>query len=277
MKSNNIKLSIFGSTGFIGGNFVRLYPDHIKIKRGNLNPESDDILYFISTVDNYNVFHDLTKDVKVNLELLCKVLENCKSSKITFNFISSWFVYGKNCNLPAHENDSCNPTGFYAITKKCAEDLLISFCKTFGVEYRIIRLCNVLGRGDKGASKRKNAVTWMINLLKENKSIDLYDNGEVVRDFLHVNDVCDAINLICEKGKKNNIYNISSGQPTKIKSLIDLAYQYTNSSSKINFIKQPEFHSIVQNKDFWMENNKLKELGFRQKFPLEQIVKELCD
>ena len=71
-----------------------------------------------------------------------------------------------------------------------------------------------MGKGDKGASSRKNAVTWMIDLLKENKSIDLYDRGEVLRDFLHVNDVCEAINLICEKGK-NDIYNVSSGHPSK--------------------------------------------------------------
>ena len=179
--------------------------------------------------------------------------------------------------MPANENHICNPTGFYSITKKCAEDLLISFCKTFGVKYRIIRLCNVLGKGDKGASAKKNAVTWMINLLKENKSIDLYDKGEVFRDFLHVNDVCDAINLICKKGKKNDIYNIGSGQPTQIKTLIDLAYKYTNSSSIINYIEQPEFHFKVQNKDFWMENNKLKELGFTKKINLEEIVKELCE
>ena len=124
-----MKLSIFGSTGFIGSNFVKLYPDNIKIKRGDLSPQTNDILYLISTVDNYNVFSDLTKDVKVNLELLCQVLDNCKSSQITFNFISSWFVYGQNCTLPASENDICNPKGFYAITKKCAEDLLISFIK----------------------------------------------------------------------------------------------------------------------------------------------------
>ena len=56
-----------------------------------------------------------------------------------------------------------------------------------------------------------------------------------------------------------------------------MAYEFTNSSSKINFINQPEFHSLVQNKDFWMENTKLKELGFVQKFPLEKIVQELCE
>ena len=65
----------------------------------------------------------------------------------------------KTKNLPVNESQPCDPKGFYSITKKCAEDLLISFCNTFGVKYRIIRLCNVMGKGDKGASSKKNAIT----------------------------------------------------------------------------------------------------------------------
>ena len=273
-----MKLSVFGGTGFIGSNFLKLYPGNIKIDRNIFRPESENILYLISTVDNYNIFDDLTKDVKVNLELFCKFLENCKSEKITINFISSWFVYGKvdRLQLPVDESNSCNPTGFYSITKKCAEDLLISYCNTFNVKYRIIRLCNVLGEGDKGTSKKKNAVTWMINQLKENKPINLYNDGLVYRDFLHVDDVCQAINLICNKGKFNEIYNVSSGKPTKIKTIIDLAYKYLNSNSSLNSINPPVFHTNVQSQDFWMKNKKLEELGFKQKISIEEIVKELC-
>ena len=67
-----MQLSIFGLTGFIGSNFLKIYPKHMPIKRDSLNPKTDDILYLISTVDNYNIFDDITKDVKVNLELLCR-------------------------------------------------------------------------------------------------------------------------------------------------------------------------------------------------------------
>ena len=50
------KLSVYGGTGFVGGNFSRMYPDDtIVIPREQREPESDEILYFISTVDNYNV------------------------------------------------------------------------------------------------------------------------------------------------------------------------------------------------------------------------------
>ena len=139
-----MKYSVYGATGFIGSRYCQMFPNEIfPQQRHQRVPLLNEIIYFISTVDNYNVFNDITLDVDTNLRVLCEVLEHCKERDITFNFISSWFVYGET-NLPAKEDYYCNPTGFYSITKKAAEDLLISFCKTFGTKYRILRLCNVM-------------------------------------------------------------------------------------------------------------------------------------
>ena len=219
-----MQLSIYGSTGFIGSNFKDIYPSHISIKREDRKPLSKDILYFISTVDNYNIFNKITLDVDTNLQILCEVLQHCKDKNITINYISSWIVYGKTIPIPARETATCFPKGFYSITKKCAEDLLISFCQTYNVNYRIIRLCNVLGNGDKGSSRKKNAITWMINRLKEGLDIELYENGDIIRDFLHVEDACNAIELICSKSPRNQIYNVGGGKPIKIKTILFLLY-----------------------------------------------------
>ena len=153
-------ISIYGGTGFVGSNYYEKYKDKsILVKRNVRKPKSENILYFISTIHNYHVFDDPYKDIDTNLRILIETLEECKKlsetsgNKVTFNFISSWFVYGET-ELPAHEESVCKPKGFYSITKKCAEDLLVSFCNTFNVKYRIIRLCNVLGKGDKRASAK---------------------------------------------------------------------------------------------------------------------------
>ena len=271
-----MKLSVFGGTGFIGSNFLTLYKDNFKIPREGRKPLTKDILYLISTIHNYHVYDNINLDVNTNLNILCEVLENCRNKDITINFISSWFVYGKTKKMPAKETDRCFPTGFYSITKKCAEDLLISFCKTFEVNYRIIRLCNILGNNDKGASRKKNALIWLINCLKKDLNIDLYDNGDPIRDVLHVDDACAAIQLICNNSPKNEIYNVGSGQPTQIKTIIELAKKKLNSKSKINYIKAPSFHQLVQAKDFWMDVNKLRNLGFTEKYNLDEIVTKLC-
>ncbi len=268
-------MSVFGATGFIGTAFIKMFPNNISIPRDNREPLTKDILYFISTVDNYNIFDDLFIDVDTNLKTLCEVLNYCKDKNITFNFISSWFVYGETNSLPVKEDSICNPKGFYSITKKCAEDLLISFCNTFSVKYRIIRLCNVLGAFDKGVSKKKNAITWMINKLKVNDPIEIYDNGKPLRDIMHVNDICFAIDLICKSGAKNEIYNVGSGQPIEIGKLMRMAKDELNSNSTISYIKKNQFQEQVQINDFWMDISKLSSLGFKRKYTILDIIKEL--
>ena len=268
--------SVFGATGYVGSTFCSMYDNEV-VRQGRENrvPRTNDILYLISTTDNYNVHSNITLDVETNLKVLCEVLEHCKREDIVFNFVSSWFVYGKT-ELPATEESPCNPTGFYSITKKAAEDLIISFCKTFKVDYRILRLCNVLGSGDGKVSAKKNALTYMVDCLKKDEDVFLYDEGTPVRDVMHVTDVCRAIDLVCREGKLNEIYNIGSGQPTCVGDIISSARTYLNSSSEIKSKPAPEFHQIVQTKDFWMDTTKLCDLGFEQLISNDLIIKELC-
>jgi nucleoside-diphosphate-sugar epimerase len=253
-----------------------LYPNLVvRQDREDRIPKSNNILYLISTTDNYNVHSNITLDVDTNLKVLCEVLDHCKNENVVFNFISSWFVYG-NVDLPATEESPCNPTGFYSITKKAAEDLIISFCNTFGCKYRILRLCNVLGGSDGGTSTKKNAITYMINKLKGGEDIYLYDNGTPIRDIMHVNDVCHAIHLVMEKGNTNEIYNIGSGQATQIGGIMKLAKEFLNSKGNIYGREAADFHKVVQAKDFWYDTTKLKNIGFTQTISTEQIIKELC-
>lgn len=270
------KWNIFGASGYIGGNFMKQFPNRcLAQERENRVPQSENILYFISTVDNYNIFKDITLDVETNLKIFCEVLDNCKEGKFTINFISSWFVYGET-SMPAKENSLCYPKGFYSITKKAAEDLLISFCKTYKQNYRIIRLCNVVGNFDKGASPKKNAITHMIDLLKSDKEVTLYDNGTPTRDILHVIDICNAIKVICTKGNLNEVFNIGRGKSTPIGYILNKAKKILGSNSNIKFVDAPEFHKIVQTKHFSMDVTKLSQLGFSPRYNVDEIIKELC-
>ena len=114
------KISVYGGTGFIGGTFCNIFADKvIKVLRDERLPFSKDILYFISTTTNYNVFDSLTLDINTNLNILMEVLSHCKNSGITFNYVSSGFVYGNDI-IDAKETDIPDPRGFYSITKRAA-------------------------------------------------------------------------------------------------------------------------------------------------------------
>jgi len=265
-------INIYGC-GFVGGEYLKRHGGIVN-SRDELIPKTNEILYYISTVDNYNVLENSTIDIETNLLLLMRVLDECRkkyNNDFTFNFISSWFVYGS-CDLPAKESTVCLPKGFYSITKKAAEDLLISYCETFNIKYRILRLCNILGNTDTKVSKKKNALQYILQQLENGETVNLYDDGKFYRDYMHVEDVVDAINLVVSKSKHNEIYNIGSGETVEFAEIIEYAKNKLNSTSKINCIQPTDFHKKVQTKDMILDVQKLKNLGFVPKYRTVQNI-----
>ena len=274
------KVNIFGGRGFIGKRFCELYPNQVIINsRNDYGVKSDNILYLISTIDNYNVHKDLHIDVDTNLTVLLNVLENIKNNpNVVFNFVSSWFVYGKNNNIPFKENDmACNPTGFYSITKRCAEQLIISFCETYNIKYRIFRLANVLGEGDNKISKQKNALQFLIKEIIHDKDVHLYYGGNVLRDYIYVDDVCDAIHHCINKAPVNEIINIGSGKPYLFLNIIKETILKANSKSNIIEIDSTHFHNIVQVKNSYLDTTKLTNYGYICKYDIHNIIDKLIE
>ena len=269
------KISVFGGTGFIGGTFHRLYSeDVVLVPRESKEFETNEVLYFISTTTNQSVFSNLHIDIDTNLSLFVDVLEKCKGRDVTFNFISSGFVYGNDI-VDARETDCCNPTGFYSITKRCAEQLLISFCETFGIKYRILRIGNVYGL-DKTISPGKNVLGYMIGLLKENKDIKLYGGGEFLKDYMFVEDICRAIKSILERGSVNEVYNIASGTSMTFKDIIQSAKDIVGSQSNLITIPFPKDQEYIQIKNMTLNIDKLKNLEFHNLMNFDYGLKKLC-
>jgi nucleoside-diphosphate-sugar epimerase len=268
-------VNVLGSSGFVGSHFCNKF-DCISNDRNDLTIKTKEILYLISTTDNYNIYTNPYVDIETNLTTLIRVLENCKNKDVVFNFASSWFVYGQTIS-PVKEDSICNPKGFYSITKRTAEQLLMSYCQTFNIKYRILRFANVIGTGDKKVSKKKNALTYIIKQLKENEKIQLYNGGNFIRDYIHVDDLCSAIDVVIHKGKLNEIYNIGNGTPLLFSDLIHYAKIKMNSKSEIVSIDESDFHKIVQTKSMFMDCSKLTNLGYVSKHSIFSTIDELID
>lgn len=274
------KINVFGGTGFIGKRFCEIFNDQIIVNdRDDYTPQTDNILYFISTIDNYNIHTDLHVDVNTNLTVLLNVLDHLKTRpNATFNFVSSWFVYGQNDKTPFREDDlACNPTGFYSITKRCAEQLLISFCNTYGIKYRIFRLANVLGEGDGKISKKKNALQFLIKEIVNGNDVELYYGGNVLRDYIYVDDVCGAMNHCIKQAPVDQIINIGSGKPYLFLNIIKKAIDIAKSNSKIIEINPTHFHNVVQVKNSYLDTTKLTNFGYLCEYDIDDIVYKLVN
>lgn len=264
-------ISVAGGTGFIGGRFCEMYPlETLRIGREEREAPSNSIVNFISTTDNYNVYDDVTKDIRTNLIVLMELLDTNRKkfgSDFIFTQISSWFCYG-NQPLPITEDSYTDPKGFYAITKRASEQLLVSYCETFGIKYKILRLGNVFGPGDKGVSKKKNALQYLIGELKANRPISLYGGGEFTRDYMYVDDVCRGIKLCIDKAEPNQIIHVAAGIPYKFRDLIYYCKEKLNSTSEITSMEPTQFHKVVQTRDNYLDVSKITALGFKPKYTI---------
>jgi len=256
------KINLLGA-GFVGRQYNALYPCVVN-EREDYTPQTNNILYTISTLHNFHIFTDTHIDIDTNLNLLITTLDNARNkfgNDFTFNFLSSWSVYG-DVPLPVTEDSICKPKGFYSITKKTAEDLLITYCTTFKINYRILRLANVLGAADTKISNQKNTLQYLINKIKNNEDIDLFDKGEFYRDYIDVVDVAHALDIVLKRSSLNEIYNISNAKALMYKDLINYVVQKINSKSNINLIEPSNFYKTIQVKSMVINNTKLVSLGY---------------
>ncbi|MEZ4749496.1 MAG: SDR family oxidoreductase [Bdellovibrionota bacterium] len=264
------KVSVFGSTGFIGSEFCRLSSlPTVSIPKKERVPRSEQILYLISTTHNQNIFSDLTLDYQTNIGVLLEALSEFRETGGVFNFVSSWFVYG-NCALPAKEESACQPRGFYSMTKRTAEQLLITYCETFGLAYRIFRLSNVIGPTDRW-SKEKNALQYLISEMAHDRDITLSAGGNFFRDYLHVEDVVRALDLCLLSAPLNSIINIGSGKRYLFRNLIDMAHMQLKSKSRI--IESADDKVT----DSYLDVSKIRALGFEPSRSIESSITEICN
>jgi nucleoside-diphosphate-sugar epimerase len=266
-------LTVLGGKGFVGKHFCLNFPKGIaKINtRDDYSVRTSNVLYFISTIHNHNILNKPFLDIETNLTTLIQVLESWRldGGAGTFNFISSWFVYGPNGHNVS-EAAHCYPLGFYSITKRAAEQLLQSYCETYNLKYRILRLGNVVGPGDTKISDKRNALQYMLNRLAANQDIVVDGNGGSHRDFIHVTDCARAINLVLKKGNVNEIYNIGNGETWSIGKIVQQAKLWLLSESEIRYLCTPQT-------SFWLNTDKLKALGYKPLYEGEALFRSLIE
>jgi nucleoside-diphosphate-sugar epimerase len=111
----------------------------------------------------------------------------------------------------------------------------------------------------------------------KNNPIKLYDGGENIRDFMHVDDVCEAINLVASKGEVDEIYNIGSGEPHNFIETMSYVKAQCQSTSEFESVAPPEFHKVAQAQDMYLDVSKLKKLGFEPKISIWEGLNKIIN
>jgi len=243
------------------------------------NYKIDTVIHFAAQSHVQDSFEDSLKYTNDNILGTHTLLESCrKYGKIKkFIHISTDEVYGE--SLLSDDEEKKNeqsilcPTNPYAATKAGAELIANSYRYSFKMPIIITRGNNVYGPNQYP----EKLIPRFIHLLKENKKVTIQGDGSNVRAFLHALDVAKALDLILEKGKIGEIYNIGSDEDKEYtvldiaKVLIKLMKNTDNYNEYIEYVEDRPFND----KRYYISNEKVKNLGWSIDKDFMEGLKEL--
>ena len=131
---------------------------------------------------------------------------NKKNKKIKLIHVSTDEVYGDIKNKKSNEKFPYNPSSPYSASKASADHLIKSYVRTYKLPAIISNCCNNFGP----YQFPEKLIPKMISNILSNKPLPIYAKGLNSREWIHVNDHCDALYKIYKKGKIGESYNVGS-------------------------------------------------------------------
>ena len=304
-----MKLLITGGLGFIGSNFIlyilKNFPNYKIVNiDGELQGSNKLNLIDIENSNNYryvkgNITDQITMDkliqecdqiinfaaeshvdrsianakpfIDSNILGVFTILELLKKYKKRLIQISTDEVFGDLKSGSAIEDSKLNPSSPYSSSKASSELLINSYIITYGVKAIITRCTN--NYGPKQFPEKLIPKTIILAL--NDKKIPVYGTGKNIRDWIFVEDHCDAIISVLTKGKSGESYNISAGNEidniTIIKKILTIIGKPLDN---IEFVEDRPGHDFR----YSMDSSKIHNtLGWSQEKNFEEGLKKTID
>jgi dTDP-glucose 4,6-dehydratase len=196
------------------------------------------------------------------------------NKKLKLINVSTDEVYGDINKLSSKEDDAYNPSSPYSASKASGDLLIKSYIRTYNLPAVITNCCNNYGPNQYP----EKLIPTIIYKIIRNETIPIYGNGKNVREWIHVNDHCEALIKIAINGKIGESYNIGSGvkiQNVELMNKIISIFKKinTNQKNKINFhfVKDRPGHDFR----YSLNSSKLKtELKWKCKINFNEGLKD---
>ena len=297
-----MKLLVTGGLGFIGSNFIlktlhenegfdivnvdaELAGSNIKNLSQVKNLKNYE--YVKGNITNRKLMEDLIKNCDVvvnfaaesfvdrsindanpflvsNIRGAYTILDIITKQKKRMIQISTDEVFGSLSKETATEESKFNPSSPYAATKAAAELLINSYFTTFNSDVIITRCTNNYGPRQFA----EKLVPKTIILAYHNKKIPIYGNGKNIRDWIYVDDHCDAVLSALHHGKSGESYNISANNEIDNLAIVRKILEIMNKpETLIEFVEDRPGHDLR----YSLDSTKISDqLGWKIKLSFEE-------
>ena len=210
-----------------------------EIMTGIMKSEGIDVVFNLAVIP---LPASLTKPrwaFEQNVNITLSICELAKDNYFdTLIHFSSSEAYGTSEYAPMDEKHPLNGTTPYAASKAASDQLVFSYCRTFGIDASIIRPFNNYGPRQNEESYA-GVIPLTIKKILNDEAPVIYGDGKQTRDYLYVTDTANAtINAYNSKSARNKVLNIASGKEISIETLIEFIAKYLNCDKPIVYERE---------------------------------------
>lgn len=291
------KVLVTGGLGFIGSNLAIklvhlgaevtvvdvLWPDH----GGNLfniEPVKKDARVNICDVrDEYAmktlvkgqdfIFHlagqcshvlgqsDPYPDIDINIHGTAVIMEAVKKNAphaVTI-YSSTRGVYGSVEKLPVNEETHTDPKGLYELSNLTAEKIIKFYGDVHGLKTVNLRLSNIYGERSQMLHSKFGVVNWFVRLAMMDETITVFGDGNILRDFLYIDDCISAFLMTGASGKAyGQTFNVGNDRHTSILELVNVILKVVG-SGKSRFTPFSKERAAQEPGDFYPDISKIRQ------------------
>lgn len=173
---------------------------------------------------NADPMFDVESNVLGTVRLLTHAVKSGLKKVI---FVSSGgTVYGVPMQLPIPETHPTEPACSYGISKLAIEKYLGLFKQLHGLDYTVLRLANPYGERQRTHASQ-GAVAVFLGKILRGEPVEIWGDGSVVRDYIHVADVVDALLAALEQTTSEHVFNIGAGRGHSLNEVLDTIERVT--------------------------------------------------
>lgn len=194
----------------------------------------DVVVHLISTTLPKTSNDDPVFDIQSNVIESLFLLEQCVANKVKkVIFVSSGgTVYGIPQSLPVLEENQTNPICSYGISKLAIEKYLILFKQLYNLDFVIVRPSNPFG-SRQNPFGIQGVIPVFLGKILRGDPIQIWGNGSIVRDFIYIEDLVEALYRAINCNSTFHIFNIGSGRGTSLNDLLSIMRSVTEKNPSV--------------------------------------------
>jgi|694.fasta_scaffold21186_6 UDP-glucose 4-epimerase len=235
--------------------------------------------YIINLIANSDISKSKNNsfvDVNLNLITLINILDHFKnkSKKTKFFFASTSAIYGNNSMNVNEKTSEQNPISHYGSSKLACEKYINSFYEYHRLKHVIFRFPNVVG-----PHLTHGVIYDFLNKLKNNgfTSLKILGNGSQSKNYIYVDDLCEAIHMALKNKIKNiEIFNVSTKGRTNVKKIVQLIKKIFKKNFKTTY-ENKKIGWVGDVNKFSYKTDKIRNIGWKPKIDKsdEAIIKTI--